>query len=139
MRGLKIIGAILGVLLVIWAIGFTAGWFMTGAAVVSPENVKAQHEQVIGKYEAMIAAAGNACTVQQSQPEGSDKSPTLVEKPVLAYAATFRSIAASYNSSVDNLFKAGIVAPPGYPKSVDIKALDTSDWCTVPDQLAALK
>lgn len=136
---LILMGAFIGLAVVFGVIGLGIGWFKAGTDIVAPENVKAQHEQVIGKYEAAIAAAGNACTVQDGTKEGDEKSPTLVESPVLAYEATFRSIIADYNSSVDNLFKAGIVAPPGYPESVQMKDLDTKDWCSVPDQLTDLR
>jgi hypothetical protein len=141
--GAKVTFSCLGIIVVLAIVfgvtGLALGWFRTATEVVSPANVKAQHEQVIGKYESMIAAAGNACTVQGSDGKSSEKSPTLVESPVLAYEATFRRIVADYNASVDNLFKAGIVAPPGYPESVDLKSIDTTDWCTVPDQLIALR
>ena len=137
-KGLKItLVVVAGFLasLILVVIGFVSKWFDTAVDVVSPDNVKAQHEQVIGKYNGMIAAADNTCTVQESGTAGNDRSATLVEDPTLAYQATFRKIVSEYNSSVDNLFKAGIVAPPGDPESVDINSLDTSDWCTVSDQL----
>lgn len=142
--GLKItlwfIGGVLFLSLVFGIIGFTQGWFRAATDIVSPDNVKRQHAQVIGKYEDLIAAADNTCTVQEAgESEVTDRSATFVESPTLAYEATFRSIVADYNASVDNLFEAGIVAPPGYPESVDLKSLDTTDWCTVSDQLINLK
>ena len=127
------IGAVFGI------INLVSGWGKAATDVVSADNVKIQHEQIIGKYESMIAAADNNCQIQQAgESESNSKSPTLVEDPTLAYAATFRNIVADYNSSMDNLFKAKIVAPSGYPKSVELHNLDTSDWCTVSSQIRSL-
>lgn len=133
------IGTVLALVLVFAGIGYVAKWGNTAVDIVSPENVKAQHEQVIGKFNSMIASAKNTCTVQKAGTAGGKRSSTLVEDPTLAYSATFNKIVSEYNSSVDNLFKAGIVAPPGYPKSVELNELDTTDWCSVPKQLIALK
>lgn len=119
-------------------IGLVSGWGKAAGDVVSAENVKAQHEKVIGHHQAMIAAADNACTVQSGESEGNSKSPTMVENPTLAYEATFRNIVAVYNASMDNVFKAGLVAPPGYPSSIELANLDTSDWCTVSSQIRGL-
>lgn len=131
--------AVLAIGLVFGVIRFVGGWGNTAAEVVSPDNVKAQHEKIIGHYQAMIAAADNACTVQASgESEGNSKSPTLIEDPTLAYEATFRNIVADYNASMDNIFKAGIVAPPGYPSSVELSNLDTTDWCTVSEQIRSI-
>lgn len=136
---LTVLGIFAGVL-VLGLVGFGMKWFGTAVEVVSPDNVKTQHEQVIQGYEAMIASAGNICVVQESaQKETNGRSPVLVESPTLAYEATFRNIVSEYNQTQDNLFKAKVVAPSGYPKSVAIKSLDTSDWCTVADQLYELK
>lgn len=120
-------------------IGLAQGWFQAGKDIVSPENVKRQHSQVIGAYESLIAAADNVCSVQEDVVEADGRSATFVESPTLAYEATFRDIVADYNSTVDNLFKAGIVAPPGYPDSIELKSLDTTDWCTVSQQLKEMK
>lgn len=120
--------------------GFIGSWAQTGVDVISPENVKAQHETVIGKYNAMLTTADNACTVQEAgEAPGTNRSATLVESPTLAYEATFRNARTGYNNAVDNLFKAKIVAPPGYPKSVNTLDVDTDDWCTVSEQIRALR
>ena len=136
----KIIGLFVALSIVFGLVGLGLGWFNKGVDIVSPQNVEKQHAQVIGKYNSMIAAAQNTCTIQTSGvTPGTDRSPTMIEDPTMAYQATFRNIVVEYNSSVDNLFKAGIVAPPGYPDSVDINSIDTTDWCTVDEQLLAMK
>lgn len=135
-----VIGVFFLVVVVGTIVGFANNWGRAAIDVVSPENVKAQHEKVIGNYNAMIASASNVCSVQKSAAKTADpKAPTLVESPTLAYEATFRNIVSDYNASVENLFKAKIVAPPGYPTSVQLNKLDTADWCTVPAQLKALQ
>lgn len=142
-NGLKGVLITLGFFLVIAVVavmGFVGKWFDTAVEVVSPDNVITQHEQVISNYESMIAAADNICVVQESaEKEDTGRSALIVESPTLAYEATFRSIVAEYNQAQDNLFKAKIVAPTGYPKSLAIKSLDTDDWCTVSQQLIDIK
>lgn len=134
------IGILLAIILVVGGLNYIGAWGSKAAEVVSPQNVQKQHEVVIDHYNSMIAAAGNACTVQQSAAkEKTSKTPVIVEDPTLAYAATFRRIVSTYNSSVDNLFKAGIVAPPGYPKSVDVNSIDTTDWCMVEGQILNMR
>lgn len=136
----KIAGIFLLFFLLIAVLGWSLGWFSKGVSIVGPQNVERQYEQVISDYEALVAAAGNACTVQTAgESEKNGKSPTLVEDPTLAYQATYRSIEARYNSTVDNLFKAGIVKPAGYPSSEEIRAIDTSDWCEVEQQLFQIR
>lgn len=134
------VGVIVALALAGTVIGFANNWGRTAVEVISPANVKAQHEQVITKFEALRVAAGNACAVQQSAAKkGDSRTPTLVEDPTLAYTATFRNIAADYNSAVQNLFKAKVVMPPGYPQAVQLNQIDTTDWCTVTSQLDALR
>lgn len=142
-HGVKVLLTVLGIfagVVILGLIGFGMKWIGTAVEVVSPDNVITQHEQVIQGYEAMIASAGNICVVQESaEKEEDSRSPLLVESPTLAYEATFRNIVSEYNQAQDNLFKAKIVAPAGYPKSVAVKSLDTTDWCTVADQLYEMK
>lgn len=135
---LAFIGTIIGAVIILALLGFGLGWFKAGTDIVSADNVKKQHELVIDKYNSMIAAADNVCTAQGTVEKG-ERSPTLVENPTTAYEATFRSIVKDYNNAVDNLFKAKIVKPEGYPSSVMLNELDTSDWCTVSDQVRSLK
>lgn len=120
--------------------GFALGWFNKGTKVVSASNVEKQYGVVIGKYNDMIAGAQNVCTVQKAgEKPKTEQSPTLVESPTLAYEATFRKLVADYNKTVDNPFEGQIVVPPGYPTSSQLNNLDTKNWCTVSDQLKALK
>lgn len=133
------IGGILAAGLAITLLGLAFGWFGAGAKVISAENVRTQHAVVIGHYNAMDAAAKKACLVQKSATSSSDRGPTLVEDPTIAYASTFYNLVSEYNSTVDNNFKAGIVAPSGYPESVDINSLDTEDWCAVSKQLQKMR
>lgn len=130
------IASLLGIAVVVSLLGLAFGWIGSGAKIVSAENVRKQHEFVISQFNAMDASAKKACSVQKSYKASPDAmAPTLVENPVVAYEATFFSAVASYNSAVDNIFKAGIVAPSGYPDSVDVNLIDTEDWCTVSSQL----
>lgn len=132
------LGLVAGAAIIFTVLGLAMGWFKTGTDIISADNVKQQHEHVIGHYESLIAAADNVCAAQ-GEVETDSRSATLVESPAMAYEATFRNIVVDYNSAMDNLFRAKIVAPPGYPESLAIKDLDTTDWCTVSSQLHELK
>lgn len=139
-KGVLITLAVFVAVAVLAIMSFAGKWFDTAVEVVSPDNVTTQHEQVIMNYESMIAAADNICVVQESAAkEETGRSALIVESPTLAYEATFRNIVSEYNQAQDNLFKAKIVAPAGYPKSLAIKSLDTEDWCTVSQQLLDMK
>lgn len=123
--------ALAAVLLGIAGWGF--GWFGKGVEVVSAGNVSEQHRAVIEDWEALQASARNACSASTKVGEGS---PTFVEDPALAYAATYRRLVVDYNRRQQNNFEAGIVGPAGYPKTVP--ALDqgpNTDWCAVADRL----
>lgn len=117
--------------------GVIGSWVGEGTKVVSAPHVTEQHEKVITHYNGMIAAANNACNAITTA--GNDRSATLVEDPAMAYKATYRSIEADYVSTIDNIFKAGLVGPPGYPSSAQIKAIDSSDFCTVGEDLIHLR
>lgn len=121
-------------------VGFGMGWLNTGVGVVSAKNVKKQETLVINRYNDMIAAADNACSAQQAAAgTKSDKDALVLESPIAAREATFRSLVSKYSAAVDNPFEGKIVIPDGYPTSAELGGLDTSDWCTVSDQLQALK
>lgn len=141
MSGAKIFWTVIGAILGISIVVFGINWFNAGKDIVSPANVKEQQQFVIGHYNDMITASSNVCTVQSSQAKSNNTgtAPVLVESPVLAYEATFRNIRANYNSAVDNLFKAKIVMPAGYPSSDQLNALDTTNWCTVPTKLMEMR
>lgn len=133
-------GAFLAAVLLFTALGFGLGWFKTGVGVVSAENVKKQHTKVIGQYNDMIAAAQNACSVQTSvSGTKTGKDALVLESPLAAREATFRTLISKYSATVDNPFEGAIVVPDGYPSSADLSDLDTSDWCTVDTQLKELK
>lgn len=106
--------------------------------VVGVDNVKEQTDAIITDWESLIATADNACEAQ-TQASNPD-NPTLVEDPAFAYKATYRKIVVEYNQRQKNLFKAKVVGPPGYPKSVP--DLDTvgpqADWCQVSADLQSV-
>lgn len=120
---LSIIGALLGLF---------GSWGNEAKRVVSPTNVTEQFDAVITDWQDMQAAADNACAAQESAKQDGD--PVMVEDPALAYAATYRRIAVDYNSRQQNIFKAGKVGPPGYPKIAPTVPAKP-DWCTVSTQL----
>lgn len=118
-------------------IGFANGWFHRATQVVGPANVSEQFKDVAQEYQSLQTSAANACQAVTDAERG-DSAPTLVESPALAYEATYRRIAASYNRRMTNIFEAGIVAPPGYPESVPIPVGEV-DWCGLVGQLEAAR
>lgn len=117
--GFKWFFIICAVFLGLWLIGsifgFIGSWGNEGKRIVSPTNVREQHTAIIEDYEAMEAAAENACSGTNSKKDEDD--PSLVEKPDFAYAALYRKIRVEYNRRQKNLFEAKLVGPKGYPRS----------------------
>jgi hypothetical protein len=107
--GLGVIAVVVVLAVVIGVIGWIGNWFNTAAEVAGPENVKAQYHAVIEDWNAMEAAAENACGAENSK--GSRQSPTLLEDPALAYKAKYRQIVVDYNRRQANIFEAKVVGP----------------------------
>lgn len=133
--------AFFGVAAVLLAVGVLAGcsvasgYVQKGAEVISADNLEEQHDRVIRDWRALTTAADNACAAQSADPDG-----TLVESPSLAYAATYREVWASYNARTENIFEAGFVGPPGYPKDIPNYVTGPDpDFCDVSAELAELK
>lgn len=63
----------------------------------------------------------------------------FLQSPTAVREATFRTLVSKYSATVDNPFEGKIVVPDGYPTSIELSGLDTSDWCTASGQLQALK
>lgn len=135
-----VIGGFLAIVVAVTLLGFGLGWFNTGVNVVSSGNVKKQHTKIIGQYNDMIAAADNACSAQKAAAgTKTSKDALVLESPIAAREAIFRSLVSNYSAAVDNPFEGQIVSPDGYPTSAELSGLDTDDWCTVADQLENLK
>lgn len=126
--GAWVVGAVvvLGAIVVVG--NFALGWFSTAAKVAGPENVTEQYHAVIEDWNAMQAAAGNYCSAQNT--EQGPNSPSLVEDPAFAYAATYRHITVDYNERQNNIFEAGVVGPGGYPKTAPTLEEMTARVCT---------
>lgn len=135
-----ILGTIIGIGIIVSLIGWSAGWWNKAAEVAGPANVSDQYHRVITDWESLYTAAGNACYAQNDDSDDTG-APTLVESPVLAYAATYAKIRTDYNSRMNNIFEAGAVAPIGYPREIDqsIGANPSDDWCQVQEKLDKLK
>ena len=142
--GLRVLLTVVGVTVVIGAtmsvVGLATGWGGKAVKVVSPANVQKQYAVIIDDWNSLSKAAYNACMAQGATPDPN--SPTMVESPALAYAATYRNIQAHYNSAWDNVFKAGLVGPAGYPRHVDTFPELTGpnpDFCAVSMKLNDLR
>jgi hypothetical protein len=106
--------SIIGVVVVVLALGWLIGWFNAATEVVSPANVRTQYHAVITDWNAMGVAAENACNASDSG--NSEQGPTLLEDPAFAYKAQYRHITVDYNARQNNIFEAEQVGPSGYPR-----------------------
>jgi hypothetical protein len=106
----------LGIAAVFGVIGWVGDWGSEGKRIVSPTNVREQHTLIIEDWEAMEAAASNACAAKDSKGDpGTD--PSLLESPSFAYDAQYRRIRVDYNRRQKNLFEGKLVGPKGYPRN----------------------
>jgi hypothetical protein len=136
---LKVVSGLIGLIVVVSLLGLVLGWFKAGTDIVGPGNVKEQYQVIIDDWNALYVAAENACTV--GAPEKEQGDPVFVEDPAMAYAATYRRIAAQYNSHMQDIFRAKLVAPEGYPDKIDIAETRgvNPDWCLVSQRLDELR
>jgi hypothetical protein len=145
MKVLKIIGTIGLIIGVLFLISLAAGVVNFGAETVhetrrilSVKNIREQRTAIIEDWQQLLVSVGNACEAVNAKPD--ENSPTLVENPAMAYAATARRARTDYNRRQHNLFEAEQVGPPGYPKTVpEDTAMDTKspDWCAISETLHA--
>ncbi len=89
------------------AVSWVSSWGGEAKRITSPQNVREQNTAIVEDYEAMDAAAANACGAKTAA-QGED-DPTLVEDPALAYKATYRRIRVDYNRRMANLYEAQAV------------------------------
>lgn len=127
----KWFGGFLAVLLVL-TIGFGAlswvlSWGGEAKRVTGVENVREQYATVIEDWQAMEAAAANACQAKDAAREQGD--PTIVESPSLAYDSQYRRIVVDYNRRQANLFEARLVGPKGYPRVAPTLAVMQARVC----------
>lgn len=97
---------------------FALGWLGAAAEVAGPRNVKAQYAAVIEDWNALEAAAENACGATDAP--GGPRSAMLLEDPAFAYKAQYRRIAVDFNRRQANIFEAEVVGPSGYPKRAPV-------------------
>lgn len=93
---------------------FAFGWLGAAGEVAGPGNVKTQYSAVIEGWNALEAAAANACGASA---DAGEQGPTFLEDPAFAYQAQYRRIAIDYNRRQANIFEARLVGPKGYPAS----------------------
>lgn len=142
MRRNRLLTAVAGALLVTTALSgcsVAGGYVEKAKKVAGADNMEDQYKRVITDYNSLQTAADNACAAQGEQERG-ESDPTLVEGPGLAYAATYRKIWVDYNTRMNNIFEAGFVGPPGYPRHIPNYTAGTkTDFCKVSDSLVQLK
>jgi len=115
-----------------------AGYVKAAEDTISAENLREQYGYITKNWEALIQTADTACAAQGSSTDES--GPVLVEGAGLAYASTYRTAVSKYNARQDDVFEAGFVGPPGYPKEIPnyVSGADP-DFCGISSQLFDLK
>ncbi len=136
---LKVIGVSAIVIGVLFLINLAGGFVNFGfealhetQRVLSVKNIREQRTAIIQDWQDLLVATGNACNAV-SAPSNSN-SPTFVEDPAMAYAATARNSRVDYNRRQNNLFEAEKVGPPGYPSTIpDGPKMDSAkpEWCQI--------
>lgn len=136
---LKVIVWGAGILAILFVVNAIGGFISIGGEaiketqrVLSIKNVREQRTAIIQDWQDLLVATGNACGASRKPP--SEQSPTFVEGPEFAYAATARKARVDYNRRQNNLFEAEKVGPPGYPSTVpDGPQMDSAepDWCEI--------
>lgn len=96
------------------AIGFIGGWFNKAAEVAGPANVSRQFQEVITGWKGMEQAAINACEAETATNTG-DGASAIIEDPAFAYRSQYRNIEVDFNAAQNDIFRAGVVGPGGYP------------------------
>lgn len=140
---LKVLGVLAVLIALSFGISIAAGVINFGQEalhetqrVLSVKNIREQEEAIVEDWQNLLVATGNACNAVSAKPDAN--SPTLVEDPAMAYAATARKATIDYNSRQNTLFKAKLVGPKGYPKYVpEGRAMNgpKPDWCAISEKL----
>lgn len=136
---LKVLAVIVVFIVIGFGISVVAGVVDFGAEavketrrVLSVKNIREQETAILEDWQNLLVAVGNACEAVNAKSD--ENSPTLVENPAMAYAATARKARTDYNRRQHNLFEARIVGPKGYPKTVpEDMSMDgpKPDWCAI--------
>jgi hypothetical protein len=99
-----------------FVISYASSWFSTGAAIVSPTNVKAQWTQGYQDIESLRALAGNYCDLRQAENDETDQfQREQRESEVLAEQQAYNRVAADYDRAYENLFEGKLVKPSDLP------------------------
>jgi hypothetical protein len=130
-------GLLCGATLILTGCSVAQSYIDKGQEVISADNVEDQYTRVIKGWNGLITSSDNACNAQKTN---DPNSPTFVEDPALAYKATYRNIWVDYNARQANIFKAGFVGPPGYPKKIPNWVQGPKpDFCAISTNLLELK
>jgi len=136
---LKVISWVMGIFVILFVANAIGGFISIGGEaiketqrVLSIKNIREQRTAIIQDWQDLLVATGNACGASRKPP--TEQSPTFVEGPEFAYAATARKARVDYNRRQNNLFEAKKVGPPGYPRTIPDGALMDSanpNWCNI--------
>jgi hypothetical protein len=115
-----------------------AGYVEAAKDTISADNYRDQWGFVTKYWESLTVTAQNACRAEGSTVD--EAGPTMVEGAGFAYQATYLKVWSKYNARQKDIFEAGFVGPPGYPKEVpDYTSDPDASFCDISAQLAVIK
>lgn len=86
------------------AISWVGSWGNEVKEKTGPRHSEQAVTAVLQDWTNLQASAQNYCQAKESASSADD--PVLIERPALAYAATYRSTEASYDRQMNNFFEA---------------------------------
>lgn len=113
---LKLLGVVVGLIVVLTVVGFGLGWFRASTAVVSPTNVKAQWQFAYDYNANLKAIAGQWCTAKSA--EDSETNPEYKPQRTsqrIAIEQNYDRVKGIYDGRLADAFRAKLVRPSDVP------------------------
>lgn len=112
----KVLGIVVGVVLVLSIVAFAMGWITWPIDLGSRRNVEAQFQTGYELYESLQGTAQAVCIAEKAY--NAETDPTLKsqrQSQLLAYETNYARLSADYDAWSRNIFEGGIVRPADLP------------------------
>jgi hypothetical protein len=108
---------VIGIVVVLGAVGWVLRWASVPGQVVSPENVRAQWAFAYQYDESLQAAARQICAARRAKEESTDANErTQRASQLIALEQNYARIQAEYNARLRDAFQAKLIAPADVPE-----------------------
>lgn len=109
---------IIGMVLVLGAIGWVINWASVPGEIASAENVKKQWEFAYTYEESLKSAARQVCSAERALTDAQlPDERTQRRSQVMALEQNYSRIQAEFNARLRNAFQAKLVAPSDVPET----------------------